>query len=110
VRTDADRLEDLLDACQRLERIVARGEQHFRSSDEAQLAVVPLLQIMGEAAARVSADLRASGDSLAGGGRDAQPGRAPVLRDRFRSGVETIATQDVPRLEQQIRRIASQQQ
>ena len=49
MRSDADRLTDILDACTRVARIVERGEAHVRRQDEAQMALVHLIQIMGEA-------------------------------------------------------------
>lgn len=110
MRTDADRLADLLDASQRLQRIVKRGEQHFRSSEEAQLAVVHLLQIMGEASARVSPGLRALHPDIPW--RQVAATRNQVVHRYFDIDLDlvwTIVTQDVPRLEQQIRRISIQQ-
>lgn len=109
MRTDQDRLTDLVDACQRLRRIIDRGEQHFRSSDEAQLAIVHLVQIMGEAAARVSPELRARHPDVPW--REVAAMRNQVVHRYFDIDLDlvwAIGTRDVPRLEQQVRRITDE--
>ena len=58
-RIDQVYLGDMLDAARRVESKVARKTIHdFRADDTIQLAVVHLIQIIGEAASRVSSELR----------------------------------------------------
>lgn len=110
MRSDADRIGDLLDACRRLARITGKGEQHFRNSEEAQLAVVHLIQIMGEAVARTSPELRIQHPEIPW--RQVAAMRNQVVHRYFDIDLDlvwTISTSDVPRLEQQIRRVAADQ-
>lgn len=108
MRSDAERIEDLLDACERLQRIIAKGERHFRETEEAQLAVVHLVQIMGEAAARVSPDLRARHADVPW--RQVAAMRNQVVHRYFDIDLDlvwNIATSDVPDLQRRIREIRS---
>jgi hypothetical protein len=55
VRSDRERLLDLLDATDRIAVRVARGRERFDADEDAQLAMVRLIEIVGEACASVSA-------------------------------------------------------
>lgn len=106
MRSDADRLADILDACTRVERIVERGEAHVRREDEAQMALVHLIQIMGEAAARVTADLRDLHADVPW--RQVAAMRNQVVHRYFDIDLDlvwNISTRDVPRLASQVREI-----
>lgn len=58
VRDDQERLRDLLEAADKLAGRVARGRQRFDSDEDLQLAMVRLIEIVGEACAHLSPDLR----------------------------------------------------
>ncbi len=106
MRSDADRLTDILDARTRVARIVERGEAHVRRQDEAQMALVHLTQIMGEAAARVSADLRQAHADVPW--RKLAAMRNQVVHRYFDNDLDlvwNISQNDVPRLVHQVRRI-----
>ncbi|MGH3786856.1 MAG: HepT-like ribonuclease domain-containing protein [Pseudonocardiaceae bacterium] len=59
MRGDAERLADMLEAAEKIERQALLGRARFDRDEIVQLALVHLVQIIGEAAARVSGELRA---------------------------------------------------
>jgi uncharacterized protein with HEPN domain len=59
VRTDRERLIDILDAIDKIEGQTGLGEQRFRSDEMVQVWVVFHLQIIGEAVARLTPRLKA---------------------------------------------------
>ena len=58
MRDDQERLRDLLEAADKLAERVARGRERFDADEDLQLAMVRLIEIVGEACAHLSADLR----------------------------------------------------
>jgi len=58
MRDDRGRLLDILEAIDSIERRVAQGKDAFARDEMLQVWVVHHLQIVGEAAANISADLR----------------------------------------------------
>ncbi len=58
MRGDAERLADMLEAAEKIEHQAAFGRTRFDRDEIVQLALVHLVQIIGEAAARVSDELR----------------------------------------------------
>ena len=58
MRNDADRLADVLDAAQRIAERVQRGRDRFIADEDVQLAIVRLLEIIGEACTGVSREVR----------------------------------------------------
>lgn len=58
MRSDLERLSDILEAAGRIESRVARGRERFDADEDLQLAVVHLLEILGEACAGLSSDTR----------------------------------------------------
>ncbi|MBU2602345.1 MAG: DUF86 domain-containing protein [Actinobacteria bacterium] len=58
MRTDRERLIDILDAIDKIEEQTGLGEERFRSDEMVQVWVVYHLQIIGEAAARLSQALK----------------------------------------------------
>lgn len=58
MRDDAERLADMLEAAEKLEEQGSKGRDRFDQDEIVQLALVHLVQIIGEAASRVSDDLR----------------------------------------------------
>jgi uncharacterized protein with HEPN domain len=59
VRDDRLLLSDLLEAIQRIEKYASEGRERFESDELIQTWIVHHLQILGEAARGLSADLRA---------------------------------------------------
>ena len=58
MRNDQQRLRDILEAIERIERYVVRGEKAFRESELIQNWIVHHLQIIGEAGRSVSPQFR----------------------------------------------------
>jgi len=58
MRDDRSRLEDILEAIERIERYAARGRAAFEADDLIQVWVLYHLQILGEAARKLSDALR----------------------------------------------------
>jgi uncharacterized protein with HEPN domain len=58
LRDDAGRLQDILDAIQRIQERIGGGRQQFESDEMLQVWVVHHLQIIGEAARSISPALR----------------------------------------------------
>ena len=56
MRSDRERLTDILEALEKLERYTPRGKQAFENDEMFQVWVVRHLQIIGEAASRISAN------------------------------------------------------
>jgi uncharacterized protein with HEPN domain len=60
VRNDHERLIDILEAIQRIEKYAAQGRKHFEESDLIQNWMIHHIQIIGEAAARLTQRIRAA--------------------------------------------------
>jgi uncharacterized protein with HEPN domain len=56
MRSDRERLADILEAIEKIERYVPRGKAAFENDELFQVWIVRHLQIIGEAANRVSAE------------------------------------------------------
>lgn len=56
MRNDHDRLSDILEAIERIHRHTAGGRENFEADELVQTWVVHHLQIIGEAASRLSDD------------------------------------------------------
>ncbi|THV21773.1 DUF86 domain-containing protein [Glycomyces paridis] len=60
MRDDRERFADILEAAEKIRRKVAEGRDGFDADEYAQLAVVHLIQIIGEAANRLSPEATAA--------------------------------------------------
>ena len=58
MRSDAQRLQDMLEAIERIERYAARGRKAFETDELVQTWVVHHLRILGEASRSVSPEFR----------------------------------------------------
>jgi uncharacterized protein with HEPN domain len=58
MRSDRERLEDILEAVARIEQYQTRGREAFESDELLQVWIVRHLQIIGEAASRVTEETR----------------------------------------------------
>jgi uncharacterized protein with HEPN domain len=65
MRDDRERLEDILDAIARIEKYAVRGRQVFESDELIQTWVVQHLQIIGEAASRISDEMQSARPEIA---------------------------------------------
>jgi len=59
VRRDDQRLRDILEAIERIERVAVRGREAFDADELVQVWVVHHLQILGEAARALTGPIRA---------------------------------------------------
>ena len=59
MRRDAERLQDIIEAIERIERYAQRGKEAFVHDELLQTWVVHHIQIIGEAARKLSDELRA---------------------------------------------------
>jgi len=58
MRDDRERILDVLEAVERIERVAARGRDHFYDDEMAQVWVIHHLQIIGEAVRGISLEFR----------------------------------------------------
>ena len=58
MRRDKERLEDILEAIERIERYTQKGKEKFEHDELIQVWVLHHIQIIGEGAAKVSNDLQ----------------------------------------------------
>jgi len=104
VRDDAERLADILDAADKITRKVAEGRVAFDRDEYAQLAIVHLVQIIGEAANRLSAEVTDAHPEIPW--RQIVATRNRVVHSYFDVDLEllwAVASSDIPRLAEQIR-------
>ena len=104
MRDDRERLRDMLEAIARIRRYSGRGRGAFEGDELVQTWIVHHLRILGEAAARLSADVRA---------RTPAPWRKIVgmrnilVHEYFRidrDAVWAVIEHDLPALEPEVRR------
>ncbi len=109
MRSDNERLSDMIEAGEKIAERVARGRAAFDGNEDVQLALVRLLEIIGEAAAGLSAEFRAQHPDI--------PWRLIVgMRGRIVHRYLDIdhdvlwqtASDDVPSLLERIRRIQTE--
>jgi uncharacterized protein with HEPN domain len=106
LRSDRERLLDILEAIERIEGQAARGQSTFAGEELAQAAVIRWIEIIGEAARGVTSGLREAHPEL--------PWRRMVaMRNVLTHGyfdidvdlVWSVAQNDLPKLGAQIRAI-----
>jgi uncharacterized protein with HEPN domain len=109
LRSDRERLLDILEAIERIEAQAARGRSTFAGEELAQAAVIRWIEIIGEAARGVTAELREAYPEV--------PWRRMVaMRNVLIHGyfdidvglVWSVAENDLPKLAAQIRGIVDQ--
>jgi uncharacterized protein with HEPN domain len=59
MRSDRERLIDILEACEKIERYVAAGKAAFDSDELLQVWMIHHLQTVGEAASRIDPNFQA---------------------------------------------------
>lgn len=58
MRSDAERLKDIIDAIEKIEKHASNGREVFEKDELVQVWVVHHLQIIGEASSKLSASIR----------------------------------------------------
>jgi uncharacterized protein with HEPN domain len=104
VRDDGERLADILDAAEKIRRKVTEGREAFDADEYAQLAIVHLVQIIGEAANRLSPELTGAHPEIPW--RQIVATRNRVVHSYFDVDIEllwSVASVDIPKLEEQLR-------
>lgn len=64
MRDDRERLRDILEAIERIESYTAKGREEFESDELIQTWVVHHIQIIGEAARKLSEEVRSEHDQV----------------------------------------------
>jgi uncharacterized protein with HEPN domain len=103
VRDDRERLLDVRDAIERIERHASRGRQPFEADELIQIWMVHHLQIIGEACRALSAEIRDRHPEVPW--RQIIGMRNVVVHDYFRVDVEAVwsaVANDLPRLKAQV--------
>ncbi|THV39693.1 HepT-like ribonuclease domain-containing protein [Glycomyces buryatensis] len=104
MRDDSERLADILDAAEKIHRKVVEGRDAFDADEYAQLAIVHLVQIIGEAANRLSPEVTEAHPEIPW--RQIVATRNRVVHSYFDVDLEllwTVAAVDIPRLAKQLR-------
>jgi uncharacterized protein with HEPN domain len=106
LRSDRERLLDILDAVERIEAQAARGQNAFADDEVAQTAVIRWIEIIGEAARGLSHELRQEHPEVPW--RQMVAMRNVVIHGYFDIDVDlvwSVARNDLPKLGMQIRDI-----
>lgn len=106
MRDDGERVTDILDAAEKIRRKVAEGRDAFDADEYAQLAIVHLIQIIGEAANRLSPELTDVHPEIPW--RQIVATRNRVVHSYFDIDIDllwTVAAIDIPKLEAQLRAV-----
>jgi uncharacterized protein with HEPN domain len=108
MRNDRERLLDMLEAIQKIEQY-AHDEAMSANADLVEVWMIHHLQIIGEAASKVSNELRAKYPNVAWGGMIGM--RHVLVHGYFETDKELVwrvVEQDIPNLKLQIATILSQ--
>ncbi len=109
MRDDRERLADILEAAERIAVRVARGRRHFGVDEDAQLAMVRLVEIIGEAWGNFSVELRQRYPAVPW--RAAAGMRNRVIHGYFDIDIEVVwatAERDVPTLARSVQTIVNE--
>jgi uncharacterized protein with HEPN domain len=106
LRSDRERLLDMLEAIERIELQAAQGRAAFDQNELAQTAIIRWIEIIGEAARGVSADLRQAHPEVPW--RQMVAMRNVVVHGYFDIDIElvwSVVRNDLPELAVQVRSI-----
>lgn len=106
MRSDTERLQDILEAIERLEKYAVQGKRVFEQQELIQTWIIHHLQIVGEAARTISQNLKAQYPDISW--RDAADLRNLVVHEYFRINIDIIwdiVENDIPILKKQIQNI-----
>lgn len=106
MRSDRERLTDILEAAHKIRSRVDRGRERFDADEDVQIVLTHLVQVIGEAVARISPDTTSRHPGVPW--REIVGMRNRVVHDYFDVDVDILwvaATVDVPRLARDIESI-----
>jgi uncharacterized protein with HEPN domain len=106
LRSDRERLLDILEAIERIERQATRGRAAFDHDELAQTAIIRWIEIIGEAAGGLSTDLRQAHSEVPW--RQMVAMRNVVVHGYFEIDNELVwsaVKNDLPKLAKQVRSI-----
>ena len=106
MRDDTERLRDILEAIERLEKYARQGKTVFEQQELIQTWVIYHLQIIGEAARTTSQEFKARYPEIPW--QDASDLRNLIIHEYFRVNLDIIwdiVQNDIPPLKQQIETI-----
>ena len=109
MRDDTERLRDILEAIERLEKYANQGKTVFEQQELIQTWVIYHLQIIGEAARTISQEFKARHNKIPW--RDASDLRNLIIHEYFRVNLDIIwdiVQNDIPPLKQVIVEILQQ--
>lgn len=108
MRNNLEWFKDILDAIQQIEKYSAKGEQEFSRNELIQIWMVHHLQIIGEAANKISKDFQSKYSEIKW--RDIIAMRNLLIHEYFGVDIEEIwntVQTDLPELKQRISEIIS---
>ncbi|SCL74941.1 hypothetical protein L21_0828 [Methanoculleus chikugoensis] len=103
MRDDRERLLDVIEAIERIERISSRGRKYFYDDEMAQVWVIHHLQIIGETVRGISSEFRAENPEIPWS--DIIGMRNVLVHHYFgidRDAVWNVVEHDLPELKRQI--------
>ncbi len=109
MRDDTERLQDMLEAIERLEKYTNQGKTVFEQQELIQTWVIYHLQIIGEAARAISQEFKSRHNEIPW--RDASDLRNLIIHEYFRVNLDIIwdiVQNDIPPLKRQIEAILQQ--
>ena len=108
MRSDRERLLDILDAIARVERYATRGRRAFENDELIQAWIVQHLQIIGEAASKISDEMQSAHPEIPWANIVAM--RNIIVHDYFgvdRDEVWSTVEFDLPSLKRQVEGVTS---
>ena len=108
MRDDRERLRDILEAINNIEKYANRGKEVFEQDELIQIWIIHHLQIIGEASAAMSQNFIANNPEIPW--QDISDFRNVLVHEYFRVDTEivwTVVTRELPDLKQKIRLINS---
>jgi len=64
MRSDEERLRDILQAIEKIEKYIAKGEEAFRNDEMLQVWFIHHIQMIGEASAKIATDFKEKHNSI----------------------------------------------
>lgn len=106
MRRDDERIADIVEACEKISARAALGREHFDADEDVRLALVHLVQVVGEAAAGLSDQLTSAHPETPW--RQIIAMRNRVVHGYFDIDLDVlwdVVTLDAPRLARHVRAI-----
>lgn len=106
MRDDNERLQDIIEAIEQLEKYARQGKTVFKQQELIQIWIIYHLQIIGEAARVISSPFKEKYPEIPW--RDASDLRNLIIHEYFRVNLDIIwdiVQNDIPSLKQEIKAI-----